>query len=137
MKADCVGCRYKSDSKCAYTGNGCAFDKTITIENPVTPPVSIVKLVDLSPESIDKIANATIERLSKLERDSVKHGHWKYYCDFRGDCSHAQCSECGTKFYLTQELENYCTHCGAKNDEPEEYFDHHGVNMNEVTKCSK
>ena len=84
MKVDCFGCRYKSDSGCAYTGNGCAFDNTTTIEMPVTPQISVVKLVEISPESIDKIADAVIERMNLQEayerglHDAVKHGHWEY-----------------------------------------------------------
>lgn len=67
MTAGCIRssyCQYKTDTGyCGYTGNGCAFDQFTTIPIPKGATYTIVKQVDLTEESINKIADAVVERL--------------------------------------------------------------------------
>lgn len=77
MRAVCISssyCQYKTDTGyCGYTGNGCAFDQFATIPIPKGATYTIVKQVDLTEESINKIADAVVEKLrncgAKKEED--------------------------------------------------------------------
>ena len=65
MRAFCISdhpCSYKTDTGyCGYVGNGCALDNTITVN--YTPTHRITQLVDISPESIEEIADAVVKKL--------------------------------------------------------------------------
>ena len=67
MRAVCASakyCQYKTDTGyCGYTGNGCAFDQFTTIPIPKGATYTIVKQVDLTEESINRIAEAVVEKL--------------------------------------------------------------------------
>lgn len=66
MRAVCVSdqyCPYKTDTGyCGYTGNGCRMDNISTLTLPTS--YEITKLVELSPDSINQIADAVVERLA-------------------------------------------------------------------------
>lgn len=121
MRAFCVSnspCSYRTDTGyCEYSGNGCPLDDTATIPvvsshlNPQnTLPYRITQLVDISPESIEEIANAVVEKLRKVK---VKHGHWIWSDDLCEYC----CSRCGhTDDYGIHPDVEYCPYCGAKMD---------------------
>ena len=76
MRTACISngyCQYRTDTGyCGYTGNGCALNDTTTMPvvsshlNPQnTLPYRITQLVDISPESIEEIANAVVKKLRK------------------------------------------------------------------------
>lgn len=69
MRAFCISdhpCPYKTDTGyCGYVGNGCALCDTATVKAQNTPTYRITQLVDISPESIEEIANAVVEKLRK------------------------------------------------------------------------
>ena len=68
MRAVCISetyCPYKSDTGyCGYTG-GCVKDREqpITVKVPKTPTYTTTMVVDISTESINKIAEAVVEKL--------------------------------------------------------------------------
>lgn len=66
MNRYCVSdkyCQYKSDTGyCGYTG-GCVLDNTATIEVPVKTNWHISKVVDVSTDSINAIAEAVVKKL--------------------------------------------------------------------------
>ena len=71
MRTACISskyCQYKTDSGCSYTGNGCELDDTATVKVSNTPTYRITQLVDISPESIEEIANAVVERLREVDK---------------------------------------------------------------------
>ena len=81
---------------------------TINIKD--IPESKMVKLVDLSDDSINKIAEAVARKIA----DPIKHGYWKGkpiagYSDVR-------CSECGDVFLENSGKWNYCPNCGARMD---------------------
>ena len=114
MRALCVSdhpCSYRTDTGyCGYIGNGCALYDTATVKAKNTPTYRITQLVDISPESIEEIANAVVK---KLREEEVKHGHWEVAIGYDLKKSR-QCSECRLMAYEPTE---YCPHCGAKMDE--------------------
>lgn len=77
MRAACLNsesCPYKSDTGyCGYTGKGCILDNSVIVNASETKiPYNISYLVDISPDSIDKIADAVVEKLCKAKLDEVK-----------------------------------------------------------------
>lgn len=78
---------------------------TVNIKDIIEP--KIVKLVDLSDDSINKIAEAVVRKIKR-------HGHW---IDVNGDGSLWRCSVCGE---LQCCKSNYCGDCGAKMDTEKE-----------------
>ena len=72
MRKVCISnryCQYRSDTGyCGYTACGCALDNTATIEVPNMPIYRITQLVDISPESIEEIANAVVERVREVDK---------------------------------------------------------------------
>ena len=72
MRAFCVSdkyCQYKTDAGfCGYTGNGCWMD---VADIALPKSYKITKLVDLSPDSINQIADAVIEKLRKERMNEV------------------------------------------------------------------
>ena len=72
MRALCVSdryCQYKTDTGyCGYTGCGCALDSTITIRQPKDQSFRDVRLVDISTESINQIADAVVRRLREVTK---------------------------------------------------------------------
>ena len=74
------------------------------------PESKIVKLMDLSEDSINKIAEAVAQKIA----EPVKHGYW------RGKpiagYSTVGCSNCGDVFLENSGRWNYCPTCGAKMD---------------------
>ena len=71
------------------------------------PKSKIVKLVDLSEDSINKIAEAVAKKIA----DPVKHGHW-----LKNDNRYCECSECHAEGNMSGN-DYYCRNCGAKMDE--------------------
>lgn len=56
-------CQYKSDTGyCGYTA-GCVRDNSVTIKVPTTPSWPITRVVDISTDSIEAIANAVVKKL--------------------------------------------------------------------------
>ena len=56
-------CRYKSDTGyCGYTG-GCIFDNTVRVDIPTERSWSVARVVDISTDSIEAIADAVVRRL--------------------------------------------------------------------------
>lgn len=72
--------------------------------------LKLVKLVDLSEDSINEIAEAVVQKL-------MSHGRWirEPNCWYR-------CSECGSHYpSLADNMDyHYCPNCGAKMDEVKE-----------------
>ena len=127
MRTLCVSdhdCFYRhNDGYCGYVGNGCAFNDTATVKAPANAKYRITQLVDISPESIEEIADAVAE---KLRKEEVKHGHWEEE-QIVDDSTiieiwqSARCSKCGryhtTPYAYYFDKFNYCPQCGAKMDE--------------------
>ncbi len=114
--------------------------KMPTININDIPEPKIVKLVDLSEDSINKIAEAVAQKITEPTeeqikeycrkrnlvivnsdlfnemkarwlRDIVKHGHWEL-SPFDGNWT---CSKCGSKpYHDNMKNMNYCPNCGAK-----------------------
>lgn len=67
MNGYCISdkyCMYKTDTGyCGYTSSGCVLDNSITVEIPTTPSYTITRVVDISTESINKIAEAVVEKM--------------------------------------------------------------------------
>lgn len=67
MRALCIStrpCSYRTyTGYCGYTGNGCALYDTATVKAQQTPTYRITQLVDISPESIEEIADAVVKKL--------------------------------------------------------------------------
>ena len=80
------------------------FVKMPIIDIKDLPDFKTVNLVDLTEDSINKIAEAVVSKLNK-------HGHW---IDVNGDGSLWRCSACGEAQCC---YDNYCGNCGAKMDE--------------------
>lgn len=88
------------------------------------PESKMVKLVDLSEDSVNKIAEAVVQKIA----EPVKHGQWIKMSD--ADGIYYVCSECGNElprvidsfdpqFDLFPKLKcidktTYCPHCGTK-----------------------
>lgn len=97
------------DAERLWTEKG---EKMPTINIKDTPKSKIVKLVDLSEDSINKIAEAVAQKIV----EPVKHGHWE---------KDSICSVCGEKVIkrviyrdemVWEDEYDYCPHCGAKMD---------------------
>lgn len=82
MRAACISienCQYKTDTGyCGYTGNGCAqnFVHSVRIDEPSykiiqpdEPSYKIVRQLDVSDESIEKIAETVAKKLYQQEAD--------------------------------------------------------------------
>lgn len=80
-------------------------EKMPTIKIKDVPELKVVKLVDLSDDSINKIAEAVVQKIT----EPVRHGHWVHKYDSWS------CSECYYTFH-GHPLWKYCPHCGAKNE---------------------
>lgn len=67
MNGYCISgqyCRYKSDTGyCGYSG-GCVLDNVATVKIPKTEKSHVAQLVDISPDSINEIANAVVKKLN-------------------------------------------------------------------------
>ena len=61
-------------------------------------------LINLTEDSINKIAEAVVSKLNK----SMRHGHWEEF----------HCSVCGEMGWDNED--KYCPNCGAKMDGEEE-----------------
>lgn len=90
---------------------------TVNIKDFAEP--KIVRLVDLSEDSINKIAEAVVQKI--VDAEPVKHGHWieriKVYPDLLVTYNY-QCSNCGYWDMHGSNVEvPYCWHCGCKMDE--------------------
>ena len=75
------------------------------------PELKTIRLIDLTEDSINHIADAVVSKLNK----SMRHGHWveARYPLFT-------CSVCGATYQDNGYGYNYCPNCGAKMDEVEE-----------------
>jgi len=104
----------------------------------------IVRLVDLSEDSINKIAEAVVQKIANNptvpqhiesvgeDGSALKHGHWidgngkpVSWDDMNIGCpsDSCYCSECGDWLTASDEYPAkgyYCPNCGAKMDEVEE-----------------
>ena len=73
------------------------------------PESKMVKLVDLSEDSINKIAEAVVQKIA----EPVRHGHWEL-SPFDRNWTF---SNCGDKpYHSNMKNMNYCPKCGAKMD---------------------
>jgi len=77
MRAVCISdkyCPYKTDTGyCGHSGNWCYLElgdgyNSETVKAPNTPTYRITQLVDISPESINQIADAVVERLREVDK---------------------------------------------------------------------
>ena len=79
---------------------------------PEDPPVTIVRQVELSDESIEKIVKAMAEELSA----EIRRGQWEY--DVTEDYQVRRCSECHFAYPMhvpgKSDRFKYCPHCGAR-----------------------
>lgn len=82
------------------------------------PEPKVVKVVDLSEDSINEIAEAVVRKIKEQEQRQIRHGHWKGK-PIAG-YSTVRCSECGDVFMENSGKWNYCPNCGAKMDEVED-----------------
>ena len=75
------------------------------------PDFKTVRLIDLTEDSINKIAEAVVGKLNK----SVKHGYWIFNPKDAIEMMFTlpKCSECGAE---TPNGGNYCSNCGTKMD---------------------
>lgn len=95
-------------------------EKMPTINIKDVPESKIVKLVDLSEDSINKIAEAVVRKIVNAE--PVRHGHWINISISANEYEHssAQCDLCGARVYNNlSSIINYCPNCGAKMNEVE------------------
>lgn len=73
MNAVCISssyCPYKADTGyCGYTGAGCAQGLVRSVRYEIDPSYQMVKYAELSDETIDRIAEAVIERLRDERTD--------------------------------------------------------------------
>lgn len=83
-------CPYKSDTGyCGYTGMGCHLESTgssiAALNIPQESDFTIVRTVELSDESIEKIADAVVEKL--LQGIKVWNKQYEVTCgaEMRGD----------------------------------------------------
>ena len=82
---------------------------TINIKD--IPESKMVRLMDLSEDSINKIAEAVVQKIA----EPMRHGHW-----IRNDNDTWSCSECQTWIPDEQHYyARYCLYCGAKMNEVE------------------
>lgn len=122
MRAACISienCPYKSDTGyCEYTGNGCAKNLVRSVGIDEHLSYKIVRQLDVSDESIEKIAEAVAKKMYQQEEvEPVKRGKWIYDNQFHW--YRASCSECGYKRVTDIKAEKwngwkYCPNCGAK-----------------------
>lgn len=95
MRAVCVSdkyCPYKTDTGyCGYTGMGCHLESTgnsiATLNIPQESEYKIVRAVDISDESIEKIADAVVEKF--LQGIKVWNKQYEATCgtDMRGEAN--------------------------------------------------
>ena len=85
-----------------------------TINNKDLPEFKIVRLIDLTEDSINHIAEAVVSKLNK----SVRYGKWiNISISANGDKSLAECDLCGAIVHNNfSSTINYCPNCGAKMD---------------------
>ena len=74
------------------------------------PEAKTVKLVDLSEDSINNIAEAVVRKIA-VDTKPVKRGYWISHG------SYFTCSVCGEEQYGIDTGRYYCQNCGAKMDE--------------------
>ena len=89
-----------------------------TINTKDLPEFETVRLIDLTEDSINHIAEAVVSKLNKSER----HGRWiNISISANGDESSAECDLCGAIIHNNFSSRiNYCPNCGAKMDEEKE-----------------
>lgn len=67
MRAECIStanCQYRSDTGyCGYTGNGCVLNDLVHSVRIDEPSYKIIRQLDVSDESIEKIAEAVANKL--------------------------------------------------------------------------
>ncbi len=67
MRACCISdkpCNYRSEfGYCNFTGGGCVFENTKTLDIATERNWSLTRRVDISTESIEAIADAVVRRL--------------------------------------------------------------------------
>lgn len=92
-------------------------EKMPTINIKDVPESKIVKLVDLSEDSINKIAEAVVRKIVNAE--PMRHGTWiNISISANGNESSAECDLCGARVHNNfSSVINYCPNCGAKMDE--------------------
>jgi rubrerythrin len=86
---------------------------TINIKD--SPEFKTVRLIDLSEDSINRIAEAVVSKLDK----SVRHGQWVEHHEpytWMG-YTYWSCPKCGFECGCDKDISyrtNYCPNCGAK-----------------------
>lgn len=81
---------------------------TINIKD--SPEFKTVRLIDLSEDSINEIAEAVVSKLDK----SVRHGQW-----LKNGDRYCECSVCHHEGNISG-ADNYCWYCGAGMREAED-----------------
>ena len=89
-------------------------EKMATIKIKDITESKIVRLVDLSEDSINKIAEVVVQKIA----EPMRHGHWIAHDMSIKDVPTEACSECCEWSYGYNEP--YCPNCGAKMDEVED-----------------
>ena len=96
-------------------------EKMPTLNIKDIPEAKIVKLVDLSEDSVNKIAEAVAQKIA-VDAKPMKHGHWLFYEEPDG-YYHSECSECRQwcdEDVFLKDKWHYCPNCGARMDEVED-----------------
>ena len=114
-ETDCY-CPYRTDAGyCEYAGCGCFEEilaKSNTVKIPDESEYIITKLVDLSDESIEKIADAVVKKLHQSEQS----GYWindGYYGDNHPQIAY-RCSNCDEQYIGYPGEFKYCPNCGMR-----------------------
>lgn len=67
MRGYCISdkpCNYRSEfGYCNFTGGGCGFENTKTLDIPTERNWSLTRRVDISTDSIEAIADAVVKKL--------------------------------------------------------------------------
>ena len=123
-----MNCTYRTNTGyCSYTGYGCieeSLSKADTVKVPYNPKYSIMRLVDLSDESIEKVADAVVKKLHQIDElpSARPKGKWiRVDGSAHGIVSRVvKCSLCNKNAGLSEEyfwhLSKFCPNCGAKMD---------------------
>ena len=121
-------CPYRTNlGYCAHAGQGCAQEglaKINTVKVPAKPKYTITQLVDLSDESIEKVADAVVKKLHQIDElpSARPKGKWiRVDGSAHGIVSRVvKCSLCNKNAGLSEEyfwhLSKFCPNCGAKMD---------------------
>ena len=103
-------CQYKTDSGYCGCTAGCVLDNSsVMIEAPNTPSWSMTKVVDISTDSIEAIADAVAKKLRGEIGGIVRCKDCK---SFRKDESTTYCAPMG----LEMQPDDYCSYAERKEE---------------------